>query len=221
MITFLEYLEEAQKEVKFDSGTMRWITIRDENNQPQKLLIKKKGGEVLGGMGGEHTGEKLSQVFDKVENDKESIAKGEKPKSKQESGAELHSSVKKMRDDSESVHVEAKLYKADISKALEKMPQNKKEEAKKLKQEADMELEGLEYSKEILSNIQSIANLHAKGKNLSDSQKRLVQQAQKASGETDEHKALERFAQMRINGNKKAIAKLNSIEKTLNGFLKK
>ena len=221
MITFLEYLEEAQKEVKFDSGSMRWITIRDENNQPQKLLIKKKGGEVLGGMGGEHTGEKLSQVFDKVEKDKESINKGEKPKSKQEKGAELHSSVKKMSDDSNGVHVEAKLYKADINKALEKMPPNKKEEAKNLRREADVAFESIEYSKEILTTIQSIANLHTKGKNLSNSQKRLVQQAQKSTGETDEHKALEKFAQMRIDADKKAINKLNSIENKLKSFLKK
>lgn len=90
-----------------------------------------------------------------------------------------------------------------------------------MKREADIELEGIEYSKEILSNIQSIANLHAKGKNLSDSQKRLVQQAQSTTGETDEHKALEKFAQMRVDGNKKAIDKLNSIENKLKSYLKK
>ena len=88
MITFLEYLIEAKK-VEFNPSTMRWITIRDENNIPQKLLIKKKGGEVLGGMGGEHTGEKLSQVFDKEE---------KKPaKSKEEKGEDLKIHVQNTR----------------------------------------------------------------------------------------------------------------------------
>lgn len=73
MLTFTEFLQES-KDIKFDKSTMRWITIKDENNNSQRVLIKKKDGEVLAGMGGEHTGEKIKDVY-KKENDSKKYSK--------------------------------------------------------------------------------------------------------------------------------------------------
>ena len=75
--SFAEFLFEKE-EVPFNDKTMRWITIKDERDRNQHILIKKKDGTVLAGMGGEHNGEKLKDVFkelgdkrDEIEQDKE------------------------------------------------------------------------------------------------------------------------------------------------------
>ena len=72
--SFAEFLFE--KEEKFVASTMRWITIKDKDMQNQHILIKKKDGTILGGMGGSHNGEKLSDVFKDIESErKETIQK--------------------------------------------------------------------------------------------------------------------------------------------------
>ena len=60
-LSFSQFI--IEKDIKFDDATMRWITIHDENNKQQHILIKKKDGTILGGMGGKHNGEKLNSVF--------------------------------------------------------------------------------------------------------------------------------------------------------------
>jgi hypothetical protein len=67
--SFAEFLFEKE-EVPFNDKTMRWITIKDENDRNQHVLIKKKDGTVLAGMGGEHNGERLKDVFKDIEDDK-------------------------------------------------------------------------------------------------------------------------------------------------------
>lgn len=69
--SFTEFLFE--KEAKFIPSTMRWITIKDERNQNQHILIKKKDGTILGGMGGKHNGEKLDDVFDDLEDKRDTL----------------------------------------------------------------------------------------------------------------------------------------------------
>ena len=76
--SFAEFIFE--KEEKFVASTMRWITIKDEQNQNQHLLIKKKDGTILGGMGGKHNGEKLGDVFDELEDKREDLEKKEQKK---------------------------------------------------------------------------------------------------------------------------------------------
>ena len=56
---------------------MRWITIKDERDRNQHILIKKKDGTILGGMGGEHNGEKLKDVFKDIEDERKEIEKKE------------------------------------------------------------------------------------------------------------------------------------------------
>ena len=70
--SFAEFLFEKE-EVPFNDKTMRWITIKDERDRNQHILIKKKDGTILGGMGGEHTGEKLKDVFDDLEDKRDDI----------------------------------------------------------------------------------------------------------------------------------------------------
>lgn len=79
--SFSEFLFE--KEEKFVASTMRWITIKDEKNQNQHILIKKKDGTILGGLGGKHNGEKLGKVFKDIEDDRKEIEKKEEPKKKE------------------------------------------------------------------------------------------------------------------------------------------
>ena len=80
-LSFAEFLFE--KEEKFVASTMRWITIKDEQDRNQHILIKKKDGTILGGMGGEHNGEKLKDVFKDIESERKEIEKKEaKPYSK-------------------------------------------------------------------------------------------------------------------------------------------
>lgn len=76
--SFAEFIFE--KEEKFVASTMRWITIKDEKNQNQHILIKKKDGTILGGMGGKHNGEKLGDVFDDLEDKREDLEKKEQKK---------------------------------------------------------------------------------------------------------------------------------------------
>lgn len=76
--SFAEFIFE--KEEKFVASTMRWITIKDEKNQNQHILIKKKDGTILGGMGGKHNGEKLGDVFDDIEDKREDLEKKEQKK---------------------------------------------------------------------------------------------------------------------------------------------
>jgi hypothetical protein len=72
--SFAEFLFEKE-EVPFNDKTMRWITIKDERDRNQHILIKKKDGTILGGMGGEHTGEKLKDVFDDLEDKRDDLEK--------------------------------------------------------------------------------------------------------------------------------------------------
>ena len=71
--SFAEFLFE--KEEKFVASTMRWITIKDERDRNQHILIKKKDGTIIAGMGGEHTGEKLKDVFDDLKDKRDDIEK--------------------------------------------------------------------------------------------------------------------------------------------------
>lgn len=73
--SFAEFLYE--KEEKFVASTMRWITIKDELDRNQHILIKKKDGTILGGMGGKHNGEKLGNVFKDIEAERKEIEKKE------------------------------------------------------------------------------------------------------------------------------------------------
>lgn len=76
--SFAEFIFE--KEEKFVASTMRWITIKDEKNQNQHILIKKKDGTILGGMGGTRNGEKLGDVFKDIEADRKEIEKKKEAK---------------------------------------------------------------------------------------------------------------------------------------------
>ena len=76
--SFAEFLFE--KEEKFVASTMRWITIKDERDRNQHILIKKKDGTVIAGMGGEHTGEKLKDVFKELGDKRDEIEKKEEKK---------------------------------------------------------------------------------------------------------------------------------------------
>ena len=73
--SFAEFLFE--REEKFVASTMRWITIKDERDRNQHILIKKKDGTILAGMGGEHNGKKLDQAFKDIADDKKEIEKQE------------------------------------------------------------------------------------------------------------------------------------------------
>ena len=72
--SFAEFLFE-KAEVPFNDKTMRWITIKDERDRNQHILIKKKDGTIVAGMGGEHTGEKLKDVFDDLEDKRDDLEK--------------------------------------------------------------------------------------------------------------------------------------------------
>lgn len=76
--SFAEFLYE--KEEKFVASTMRWITIKDEQDRNQHILIKKKDGTILGGMGGTHNGEKLKDVFKDIEAERKDIEKKKEAK---------------------------------------------------------------------------------------------------------------------------------------------
>ena len=68
LISFTEFLFE--KEVKFNDATMRWITIHDASNRRQHVLISKKDGTILAGMGGKHNGEQIKSVFKDFDEEK-------------------------------------------------------------------------------------------------------------------------------------------------------
>lgn len=68
IVSFTKFLN--KKQVKFDKETMRWITIHDENGRLQHILISKKDGTVLGGMGGKHNGKKIGDLFSDFEDKK-------------------------------------------------------------------------------------------------------------------------------------------------------
>lgn len=76
--SFAEFLYE--REEKFVASTMRWITIKDERDINQHILIKKKDGTIVGGMGGKHNGEKIGDVFKDIEAEREEIKQEEKPR---------------------------------------------------------------------------------------------------------------------------------------------
>ena len=76
--SFAEFIFE--REEKFVASTMRWITIKDERDRNQHILIKKKDGTILAGMGGEHNGKKLDQAFKDIAVDKKEIEKNEEPR---------------------------------------------------------------------------------------------------------------------------------------------
>lgn len=76
--SFAEFLYE--KEEKFVASTMRWITIKDELDRNQHILIKKKDGTIIGGMGGTHNGEKLKDVFKDIEAERKDIEKKKEAK---------------------------------------------------------------------------------------------------------------------------------------------
>ena len=73
ILSFTQFLEEKQqnKFVTFNPETMRWITIHDRDDQLQHILIRKKDGTILGGMGGTETGNKIGDVFDEIKNEKD------------------------------------------------------------------------------------------------------------------------------------------------------
>ena len=68
-LPFTKFLSK-KKEVEFDERTMRWITIHDENNRQQHVLISKKDGTILAGMGGKRNGEQIKNVFKDFDEDK-------------------------------------------------------------------------------------------------------------------------------------------------------
>ena len=72
ILSFTQFLEEKQqnKFVTFNPETMRWITIHDREDKLQHILIKKKDGTILGGMGGTENGNKIGDVFDEIKNEK-------------------------------------------------------------------------------------------------------------------------------------------------------
>lgn len=65
-LSFTQFLESTKQSehVKFNPETMKWITIHDKNNKLQRILINKKDGTILGGMGGTETGNKIGDMFD-------------------------------------------------------------------------------------------------------------------------------------------------------------
>lgn len=63
ILSFKDFL--IEKYVNYNPNIMRWITVKDKENKSQKILIKKKDGTILGGIGGTETGNKISDVFDK------------------------------------------------------------------------------------------------------------------------------------------------------------
>ena len=85
--TFAEYIFE--REEKFVASTMRWITIKDERDRNQHILIKKKDGTILAGMGGEHNGKKLDQAFKDIAVDKKEIEKKEEPREERRRTSQL------------------------------------------------------------------------------------------------------------------------------------
>mgnify|MGYP003308713782 CR=1 FL=1 len=66
--SFAEFLSE--KEEMFVASTMRWITIHDASNRRQHVLISKKDGTILAGMGGKHNGEQIKSVFKDFDEEK-------------------------------------------------------------------------------------------------------------------------------------------------------
>ena len=76
--SFAEFLFE--REEKFVASTMRWITIKDERDRNQHILIKKKDGTIIAGMGGEHNGKKIDQAFKDIADDKKEIEREEQPR---------------------------------------------------------------------------------------------------------------------------------------------
>ena len=62
LMSFTKFVSK-KKEVKYDERTMRWITIHDETGRPHHIMISKEDGTILAGMGGEHNGKKVKDVF--------------------------------------------------------------------------------------------------------------------------------------------------------------
>lgn len=85
--SFAEFLFE--REEKFVASTMRWITIKDERDRNQHILIKKKDGTIIAGMGGEHNGKKLDQAFKDIAVDKKEIEKKEEPREERRRTSQL------------------------------------------------------------------------------------------------------------------------------------
>ena len=71
VLSFTKFLSK-KKDVVFDDNTMRWITIHDTSNRRQHVLISKKDGTILAGMGGSHNGEHIKDVFKDFDEEKHS-----------------------------------------------------------------------------------------------------------------------------------------------------
>ena len=87
---------------------------------------------------------------------------------------------------------------------------------------AEIAHETIEYSTELISKVGNISALLAKGNEnkLSTAQKNLVKTAQKVTGEEDTHKALEKFCDERIKGDREAIKTLQNVEQNLKKLAK-
>lgn len=94
--SFAEFLFE--KEEKFVASTMRWITIKDERDRNQHILIKKKDGTIIAGMGGKHNGEKLGDVFDDLEDKREDFEKKEQKKKEEPTTSNYAKEIEEFRE---------------------------------------------------------------------------------------------------------------------------
>ena len=63
ILKFQDYIHNLYEKVDYDEKTMRWITIHDKKHQQQKILITKKDGTIVAGLGGKYNGKKLDSVY--------------------------------------------------------------------------------------------------------------------------------------------------------------
>lgn len=89
MLKFTEFL--LEKDIEFDEKKHRWITIKDKKMQNQHIMIKKKDGTIVAGMGGKHTGDTLDDVYD---GDNKNSSKGNVETSKVKNDSDKNKSVK-------------------------------------------------------------------------------------------------------------------------------
>lgn len=68
ILNFRDYINLIYENVNFDEKTMRWITIKDKNHQQQKILIAKKDGTIIAGLGGKYNGKNLDSIYSKSDN---------------------------------------------------------------------------------------------------------------------------------------------------------
>ena len=110
--SFAEFLFE--KEEKFVASTMRWITIKDENDRNQHVLIKKKDGTIIAGMGGEHNGEKLKDAFKDIADEKK-----ENNKERKENDRKASELVSKWKDRDKYAEMDWEEYKEKVLAPIE------------------------------------------------------------------------------------------------------